>query len=393
MLTCEISNSDLDFMAYLVIDSTVLGKCSGGVRMSTEVTIDEVKSLARNMTLKYGFLQIPMGGAKLGIRINKFPSAAKRKEIFIQLGKSLQPLITRGCFYPWVDMGTSWRDINILKYTATNQNVNWQYFPTHEYTSWTMLASLQEALEMKGLRFNQVTVAVQGFGKVGSSAAKAFSEKGARIVAVSTLKGSIYNSQGFDVERLLIYREKFGDAFVNKAPLDCSQIGEEDLLYLPVDILVLCAGPWQINSQNSHKVQAEIICPGANIGITREAEEQLYHRGVLVLPDFISNCGGVLGSHIGNDSLTKKIVNGWFKGQVKQILNISSEKGIAPFVIAEKLALSRFEKIKARYERSWERKMYQWLVDEFIPRMYRKVFMKLKLRKLELGLSFQLESD
>jgi glutamate dehydrogenase (NAD(P)+) len=378
MLICEISGPEVDFEAYLAIDSTVLGRCSGGVRMGPEVTLEETISLAKNMTLKYGFLKMPMGGAKLGIHVNKVPSGIGRRQIFVRIGESLEPLLIRGCFYPWVDMGTTWGDINVLRNAATHYSRKWPYFPTGEYASWTMLTSAEEALKIKGLELNQATVAVQGFGKVGSSAAKVFSEKGAKVVAVSTVNGAIYNPQGLEVPILLMYKEKFGDGFVNATPFEAAKICQEELLSLPVDILVLCAGSWQINAVNSHKIKAKIICPGANIAVTREAEEQLSSRNVIVLPDFISNCGGVLGSSVKKDSMTKRIIDVWFRGQVRQILNLSLDRGVAPSVIAEKVAFSRFEEMKAKHEGRLEQKIYQWLMDEIIPGIYRKVLMRIR---------------
>jgi len=376
MLTCEISDSKLDFEAYLVIDSTVLGKCSGGVRMSLEITIDETRCLARNMPLKYGFLGIPMGGAKLGIRVNKHPSGLKRKQIFVQIGRHLEPFIIRGCFYPWVDMGVSWKDIDLLRNSATHQNRIWPKYPTGDYTSWTMLVSTEEALEEKGLKINEKTAAVQGFGKVGSSAAKVFSEKGAKVVAVSTINGAIYNPHGLEVAKLLMLKEKFGDDLVNNEYGNTSKIDKEELLSLPVDILLFGGGSWQINARNNRKVQAKIVCAGANIAITRDAEERLFSRGIAVLPDFISNCGGVLGSYVAKESLVKRIINVWFRSQVRRILKLSSDRGVAPSVVAEEIAMRRFNEMKARHERRVGRKIYQLLTDEMIPGLYRKLFFR-----------------
>jgi glutamate dehydrogenase (NAD(P)+) len=379
-LICDLSNRELDFSAYLVIDSTIRGKCAGGIRMTSEVTLHEIAALAKNMTLKYGFLGIPMGGAKVGIHIGGPLSKLKRKSIFIDIGKSLGPLILRKCYYPGTDIGTTDQDINILFNAATHETTRWESMSIAKYTSWTMIVSALEVLNELCLKMDASTVAIQGFGRIGSSAAEIFSANGAKIVAVSAEKGAIYNSEGLDIAKLLELQKKFGGDFVNQTSIVATKISKDELLYLPVDILLPCAGSWLINSKNCHKIRSKIICPGANIPITNEADEHLYNKGVLVLPDFVSNSGGVLGASIrsfATEQQIRQIVEKEFRKRVFEVINLAKEEGVSPIKVAEKIAMKRFNELKANCEKKNERqRIYEIWTRGIIPKVYYEIFGK-----------------
>jgi len=379
-LICDISNQELDFLGYMVIDSTIRGRCCGGVRMSSEVTLNETISLAKNMTLKCGFLGVPLGGAKVGIHIRGSLSKLRRKLIFTDIGKSLAPLIVRGCYFPTKDMGTTNEDIDCLLNSATQEKKNWRHAPTPTYTSWTMLVSAVEALSELGLKLDESTVAIQGFGGVGNSAAKVFSENGAKIVAISTREGAIYNSKGLNVTELLEMRKEFGDDVVNLS-MGARKITKNDLLHLPVDILLPCAGSWMINLTNSYKIRSKIVCPGANIPITDEAEENLFHRKIISLPDFVSNSGGVLGSFMGSlvtEREKKEIIEREFSKRVSEVIKISKEKNVNP----KKIAMERFNKIKAKSEKTDLKEQIYQIVKDIIPKVHREIYVKPKASKI-----------
>lgn len=208
-----VADQKLDFSGYLVIDSTIDGKSSGGIRMSTDVTLDEIAASAKNMTLKCGFLGIPRGGGKAGIRVNGLLSKVERKSVFTEFGKYISRFIKCGYYSPGTDIGTTNEDVDNLLNAALGEKHR-KYAPTHVYTSWTMLVSAKVILNRLGLELEDSTVAIEGFGRVGSSAAYVFSKNGAKIVGVSTIKGAIYNPRGLDAEKLLNMRKEFGDDLV-----------------------------------------------------------------------------------------------------------------------------------------------------------------------------------
>lgn len=379
-MICDISNPRLGFSAYLVIDSTIRGKCAGGIRMTSEITLNEIAALAKNMTLKYGFLGIPLGGAKIGIRIREPLSKLKRKSIFTDIGKSLSPLILYNSYHPGTDIGTTDQDINVLLNAATHETTRWELMSIAKYTSWAMIVSAQEALNELCLKLDASTVAIQGFGRIGSSAGEIFSANGAKIVAVSTEKGAIYNSEGLEITKLLELQKKFGDDFVNQTTIAAAKIPKSELLYLPVDMLLPCAGSWVINSKNWHKIRSKIICPGANIPITKEADENLYNKGALVLPDFVSNSGGVLGAFMrsfATEQQIRQIVAKEFRKRVFEVINLAKEERVSPIKVAEKIAMKRFNELKVNCEKKNKRqRIYEIWARGIIPNICYEIFGK-----------------
>ena len=384
LLICKFSDKELKFSGYLVIDSVIRGKCCGGIRLSPEVSLNETISLAKNMTLKYAFIGFPLGGAKAGIRINEQLTKTKRKLVFTKVGKILSPFLTNGSYIPGPDMGTSDEDIDWLLNAATYNENNREHASTSLYTSWTMLTSAIQALNKLNLKLKNSKIAIEGFGNIGSSAAKVFSENGAKLIAISTCKGAIHNTKGLDVTKLLEITKKYGDDVVNHYS-DAEKITKDDLLCLPADILLPCAGPWTINSRNAHEIKARIICPGANIPITAEAEKALFNQKIISLPDFVSNSGGVLGAFMGSmvtEQTKKEIIMKYFSKRVSRVIQTSQEKGIPPIEIANKIALERFQKIKNKYEKPNIKNQLNYKIKSMIPKVYKKIFIKPRAKKI-----------
>ena len=384
LLICNFCDKELNFRGYLVIDSTIRGKCCGGIRLSTDVSLYETTSLAHNMTLKYGFIGFPLGGAKAGIRIKGELTKTKRKQVFTKVGEMLSPFLTNGSYIPGPDMGTSYEDIDWLLNAAVSNKDYRDHANTSLYTSWTMMSSAIEALTRLNLKLKGTEIAIEGFGNIGVSVAKIFSEKGAKVVAISTFKGAIFNKKGLDVTRLFELKGKCGDDIVNNYS-DAEKIAKDQLLCLPVDILLPCAGPWTINSKNAHDIKARIVCPGANIPITSEAENILFNREIISLPDFVTNCGGVLGSFMGSmvsEQTKKEIILNYFGKRVSRVLQISQEQGIPPILVANKIALERFHKIKNSYEKTNLKNQLRNQIKTTIPKVYKRIFTKPRAKKI-----------
>jgi len=371
-----VADQKLNFLGYLVIDSTIDGKSSGGIRMSTEVTLTEIAALAKNMTLKCGFLGIPVGGAKAGIHVNGLLSKVEKRSVFTEFGKHIGRFIKCGYYSPGTDMGTTNKDVDLLLNAALGEIKHRKHAPTHVYTSWTMLVSAKEALNILGLELKESTVAIEGFGKVGSSAAHVFSKNGAKIVGVSTIQGAIYNPKGLDVEKLLEIKKEHGDDLVNHYK-GANKKTNDELKKMPIDILLPCAGSWTINSTNAYEVRSKIVCPGANIPITEKAEDILFKRDIIVIPDFVSNSGGRLGAFIGS-MLSERgkwdIIEREFGRRVSEIIQRSKEGNVSPKKIAFKMAVTRFNKIKASVERKNPKKQVLTVARYIVPKSYRDIF-------------------
>ena len=192
-------------------------------------------------------------------------------------------------------------------------------------------------------------VAIEGFGKVGRPLAKLMVEANARVVAVSTSKGAIYNPNGLDIERLTQLATEAGSAVVELYK-NGQRISHDTLLELPVDLLCPCARHDRIHSGNADRVAAKVICAGANNPVTPDAERVLYQRGILCLPDFVTNCGGVLGGTMEfasiNNARIKTFIEHHFGRRIAWLLGEAVRQNVTPRAIAAPLALQRFDRVQ-----------------------------------------------
>ena len=335
-------------LGYVVIDSEIGGRSSGGLRMLPDISEDEIRCLARAMTLKYGFLGLPQGGAKAGLFGNPEASKEERRERLAAFSQVIAPLLRNRVYVPGTDMGTTNADIGYLLESVGVKVKKRELRGTDSgyYTALTVFAGVEQAAKFLDLSLSGSSVAIEGFGKVGSSVAMLMAEANARIAAISTSKGALFNSKGLDVFRLRELAMEKGsdlvDHYTNADRMDCSE-----LLQLPIDILCPCARHNSINDNNVEQIQPKIVCPGANIPITPKAERSLFERGVLCLPDFVTNSGGVLGGTMEFASLSKDKIYGFILKYVgaciKELLLTAHRQNVLPRDIAIPLAQRRFE--------------------------------------------------
>jgi glutamate dehydrogenase (NAD(P)+) len=165
-------------------------------------------------------------------------------------------------------------------------------------TGYGVVVAARAACEFAGIELKGATVAIEGFGKVGGGAARYMAEEGATVVALSCVDGAVYDENGIDVGTLLEDRKRSGDRAVQECPAG-RQIHRGELYFLPVDILIPGARPYVIDKGNVGRVQARVISSIANIPVTDEAEEILFQRGIVSVPDFVSNIGGVILGVVG----------------------------------------------------------------------------------------------
>jgi glutamate dehydrogenase/leucine dehydrogenase len=337
-------------LGYVAIDSTMYNASCGGLRMDAETTVEELKALARTMTIKYAFIGMPQGGAKAVLLFDpeETPPEEKR-EIFIAAGRALAPILKYCRYQTGTDLGTTHDDIELLLRAAgVKQSVS-----RVDSGFFTALTAFLFAERFAG-EMELQTVAIEGFGKVGAPLAQFFVESGRRVVAVSTRAGAIYREEGLPIAALHTLRERYGSAFVRHAR-NVRHLPKEELLTLPVDILCPCAKSWSIHEGNAPFVRARLIVAGANIPITEKAEEMLHAGGSIVIPDFAANCGGVLSGILCrlNDSAseTEKAIRRMFPSNIEGVLAHSRERGIPIAAAAREIALQSLEHAR-REERS-----------------------------------------
>ncbi|MEW6118445.1 MAG: Glu/Leu/Phe/Val dehydrogenase dimerization domain-containing protein, partial [Nitrospirota bacterium] len=240
----------------VVLDSIVNNTSSGGVRIAEDLSVEEVATLAREMTLKNSFWGLPKGGARGGIRIPSGICAKERRNILAEFGRRIAPLITTGIYLPWLDMNCGYEDLKAI-YDGAGVVLG-KPTDTAFCTALTVAEAMIACAEAAGLAERRVTVAIEGFGSVATHLAERLPEERFRIIAVSTSKGAVLHNGGFSPKMLVSSRKEHGGEFVRSIP-GSTRIGREELLELEVDILVPSARTWAINDRNAGNVRARFI--------------------------------------------------------------------------------------------------------------------------------------
>ena len=355
----RVYDSKTKMHGILVIYNTTLGPGKGGVRMTPNVTIEEVTKLARIMTWKCALAELPFGGAKSGIVADPKKMTLGEKAAIIQaFSRALKPVCPSQYIAApdintgkeemrlFVEANGSWRAATGKPEKMLLRGKRWHGIP-HEYgsTGFGVYHSTKIAAEFLGLNFKGLKIAIEGFGNVGSFAAKYLHEGGAKLIAVADSRGCIYNRKGLDYETLVnVKKEKcsvieYGQGKVLKS---------KKIFGLPTDVLIPAALPDVINEYNLNKIKAKIIVEGANIPIPPEIEEKLHKKGILVVPDFVANAGGVISSYAEYKGHYPKymfaIVERKIKKNVKLVLEKADKKGIKPRDAALEIAEGRVRK-------------------------------------------------
>ena len=297
------------FTGYRAQHNNAVGPYKGGVRFHPNVTLDEVKALSTWMTIKCCVAGIPYGGGKGGITIDpKQYSEAELERVARAYASAIEPLIGEKVDIPAPDVNTNGKIMswmvdayeNVVKKSApgvfTGKPVEFGgSLARTEATGYGVNFAAVQALEKLGKDVKGATYAIQGFGNVGYHTGYYAHQSGAKVVAVSTVDVAIYNENGLDMEAL--FKEFQEKGFITNEAGYGKEISNAELLALDVDVLAPCALENQLTSENAGKVCAKIVVEGANGPTTPEADAILRQNGVLVVPDILANCGGVVVSY------------------------------------------------------------------------------------------------
>lgn len=296
------------FPGYRVQHNQTLGPFKGGLRYHPHVDLSEVAALAALMTFKCSLLGLPLGGAKGGVQVD--PSQLSKSELESltrRFASELGPFIGHDKDIPAPDVGTdsqtmAWMLDTFSLESGYNQTGVLTGKPVEiggsagreAATGLGVVYVLQRALELLGKTTSEATFAVQGFGKVGMHAAVEAYALGTKVLAVSDVKGGIYNSRGLNIPEVVRYLRENGS--VVGFP-EAENISNDQLLELDVDALAPCALDGVIHEGNCEKIRAKIIVEGANGPTNLAANEYLSKRGAIVVPDILANGGGVVVSY------------------------------------------------------------------------------------------------
>ncbi|MFP3165770.1 MAG: Glu/Leu/Phe/Val dehydrogenase [Nitrososphaeria archaeon] len=297
------------FTGYRVQHNNARGPYKGGIRYHPNVSLDEVRALAMWMTWKTAVLDLPLGGAKGGIICDpKTLSPGEVERLTRRYAYAISGIIGPYEDVPAPDVYTGPQHMawimdtySVLKGHLEPGVITGKPIEIggslgrNDSTSRGVAIVVAEAAKNLNINVKGATVAIQGFGNVGSNAAIIMAkEYGMKIVAVSDSKGGIYNKNGLNVDKVLAEKEKSGTVTTYK---DAEKITNDEVLTLDVDVLVPAALEQVITKDNAGKIKARIIGEGANGPTTPEADEILYQKGTVVIPDILANSGGVTVSY------------------------------------------------------------------------------------------------
>ncbi len=364
----EISMYDpqTNTQAFLVVDSLQNGVAGGGIRMTPQVSLDEVRRLARSMTYKLSAVKVTAGGAKAGIVGD--PRSPHKKAHLKAFAKMMEPFL-KSFYVAGEDMGTSAEDVAFVYDVINFSWVRLASLKAKKYgiklqipndfdpsavggenlelilTGYGVAESTEEACNFLGIEPKGARVVIQGFGTVGSMTANFLGQKGFNIVAVADIEHTIYSPQGLDVEKLVAATDSFGNVDPGRLDFEHQILHRDQWIGLEADILIPAAVPDTINSANVGQVKARLIVEAANIPVTEAAEKYLFEKGIAVVPDFIASAGSAGGLGLvltGQVPLDPMKILSEIGRRLKQtthkVLSISKADGIQPREAAVRLA-------------------------------------------------------
>ncbi|TLS46618.1 Glu/Leu/Phe/Val dehydrogenase [Streptomyces montanus] len=301
-----VSHRRTGMKGVLVIDNTARGAGKGGTRMSPHVTVDEVARLARVMTWKWASVDLFYGGAKAGIVAD--PASRDKEAILRAFARALSNEVPRE-YVMGLDMGLTESDAAIIQdelgdrgvAVGTPEHLGGVAYDKLGVTGYGVAETADAAARRQGLLLAGARVAIQGFGAVGSAAARRFAELGATVVAVSTAHGALHDPSGLDVDELLAAREAHGDHFVSRLGRGTTLASGAELT-VDCDVLVPAALQDVIDHTTAHEIKAKLVVEGANLPTSSDAQGILAQRGITVLPDFVANAGGVVAAAFAMDA-------------------------------------------------------------------------------------------
>lgn len=349
-IALELDNGEIGtFIGYRIQHDSARGPMKGGLRYHHEVDADEVQALASLMTWKTAVVNIPYGGAKGGIAVNvRNLSAGELERLTRKFVDQIHDIIGPDKDIPAPDMGSNaqvmaWIMNQYCKYHGYNPAcVTGKPLELHgsegrEEATGRGVATITEAVAIRLKRdLSASTVAIQGFGNVGSYTARFLHERGARILGVTDAFGGVWNREGLDIPALLAYAEKQGGV---KGFPNAESLSNVELLAADVDILIPAALGSVLTAENAADVRARIIIEAANNPTRPEADEIFAKKDILVVPDILANAGGVTVSyfewvqnrqHFQWDlARVRKELDQILATSLEKVWNIAQQKGVS----------------------------------------------------------------
>jgi glutamate dehydrogenase (NAD(P)+) len=340
----HIHEPTLDLRAVLVVDNVARGPSIGGLRMAPDVSTEECVRLARAMTLKNAAADLPHGGGKSVLYGDPRMPRAQKERLIRALARAIR---SDDAYIVGPDMGTDeacmgWVHDEIGR--AVGRPAALGGIPLDEIgaTGWGLRHAAEVAVRYCGLDLPESRVAIQGFGAVGTHAARFLAKRGAILVAASDSQATIHNPNGLDVAELIALKEvgRSVGAYGKGQRLD-----RDAVLDVECDIWIPAARPDVVRMDNVHRLRTRLVLEGANIPFAEAAETALHDRGVLVVPDFIANAGGVICAAMEYRGATRAAafdaIEEKVRANTEAVLETVKQQGIPPRRAAVALATER----------------------------------------------------
>lgn len=341
-----LSDPGAGLRAVLVVDNTAAGPAIGGVRMAADVTIEEVFRLARAMTFKNAAASLPHGGGKAGIVGDPLMPADEKERLVRAFACSIRDIVD---YIPGPDMGMTETAMAIVideigRAVGLPEVMGGIPLDKLGATGFGLAIAAEVVEEFGYVKLDGARVVIQGFGAVGSHVARFLTERGAVIVGVSDSRGGVVNQAGLDVDKMSLWKEaghsvsEFGGG---------TEANQQQLVHYPCDIWIPAARPDTFTGANAALVEARVVLPGANIAVTEPADEIFFERGILSLPDFIVNAGGVMCAAVeyrgGTASQAFHVIEEKIRANTCEVLETAHGQNVMPAAAARQLARSRVE--------------------------------------------------
>ena len=333
--------------AIVVVDNTAAGPAIGGTRMAPDVGTEECFRLARAMSFKNAAAGLAHGGAKSVIFGDPSMPRADYERLVRAFAAAIRNLKE---YIPGPDMGTNetamaWVKDEIGRAVGLPRELGGIPLDEIGATGFGLAVAAEAAQEFSKVKLDGASVVVQGFGAVGRHAARFLAGKGARLVAASDTKGGAYDPNGLDIGQLEALKAKGKSvADLKKA----KRVDAEEIVGIACDIWIPAARPDVLNERNVEALQARLVLQGANIPATPGAERRLHERGIVSIPDFIANAGGVITAAVeyrgGTEKAAFDTVAEKIAANTRAVLEMSAARRILPREAAVELARTRVER-------------------------------------------------
>lgn len=342
----HISEPAAGLRAIVVVDNVAAGPAIGGTRMAPDVSLAECFGLARAMTFKNAAAGLPHGGAKSVIFADPAMPLRQKESLIRAFARAIADIKD---YIPGPDMGTNEAAMAWIR-DETGRAVGLPAvlggIPLDEIgsTGFGLSAAAEVAQDFAGVKLKGARLAVQGFGAVGKHAARHLSKKGVKLVAASDSKGTIHRAKGLDAGKLIALKEE-GKSVTAYPGADI--LSSDDIVGVDCDIWIPAARPDVLNAGNIGQLKARLVLQGANIPATLEAERTMHEKGILSVPDFIANAGGVITAsveyHGGTEGSALATVSEKITANTQAVLEAAKAQKILPREAAVALARARVE--------------------------------------------------